>query len=108
VSHSCPLVGRTVRDGHFRSGYAAAVSVWVRNGERIRQRIGAVVLCPGNSPLVQANPRLAGVILLGLVLVVATGHQSTLEAATHTAGLMIATRCLPVSEARTASTGRCL
>ncbi|MBI4270693.1 MAG: SLC13 family permease [Candidatus Rokubacteria bacterium] len=129
VSDSCPLVGRTIREGRFRAVYAAAVIAVARNGERIRQRIGDIVLRAGDTLLLEADPRfaeqqrnsrdfflvsaipgsqplrherawVAGAILLGLVVAAGSGLLSMLNAAALAAGLMIATRCLRVSEAR--------
>jgi hypothetical protein len=36
VSDSCPLVGKTIREGRFRNVYNAAVIAVARNGERVR------------------------------------------------------------------------
>ncbi len=38
VSNSCPLVGRTIREGRFRSTYNAAVIAVARNGQRCAKR----------------------------------------------------------------------
>ena len=40
VSDTCPLLGKTIRDGRFRSVYNAAVIAVARNGERIQAKIG--------------------------------------------------------------------
>lgn len=56
VSDSCPLVGQTIRDGRFRSVYNAVVIAAARNGERLRQKLGDVVLKPGDTLLLEAHP----------------------------------------------------
>jgi len=56
VSNTCPLVGRTIRDGRFRSVYNAAVIAVARNGERINKKIGDIVLRSGDTLLLEAPP----------------------------------------------------
>ncbi|HTL53975.1 MAG TPA: SLC13 family permease [Planctomycetota bacterium] len=56
VSNSCPLVGQTIRDGHFRTTYNAVVIAVGRNGERIQEKIGNIVLQPGDALLLEALP----------------------------------------------------
>ena len=46
VSNSCPLVGKTIRDGRFRNVYNAVVVAVARNGERLHKKIGDIVLQP--------------------------------------------------------------
>ncbi len=57
VSNSCPLVGRTIRAGQFRSTYDAVIIAVARNGERLRKKIGDIVLQPGDTLLLEASPR---------------------------------------------------
>jgi di/tricarboxylate transporter len=59
VSDSCPLVGKSIRDGRFRSNYNAAVIAVARNGERLRQKIGDIVLHPGDQLLLECHPSFA-------------------------------------------------
>ncbi len=54
VSDTCPLVGRTVREGRFRSVYNAVIIAVARNGERVRKKIGDIVLRPGDTLLLEA------------------------------------------------------
>lgn len=54
VSNTCPLVGRTIREGRFRSVYNAVIIAVARNGERIRRKIGDIVLRPGDTLLLEA------------------------------------------------------
>jgi di/tricarboxylate transporter len=129
VSNTCPLVGTTIREARFRSVYNAAVIAVARNGERLRGRLGDIVLRAGDVLLLEAHPSFAAehrdqrdfflvslvkdsappryerapvalAVLGGLVVAAGTGLLSMLNAAMLAAGLMIATRCLPVTAAR--------
>ncbi|MFW6060685.1 MAG: SLC13 family permease [Phycisphaeraceae bacterium] len=130
VSNSCPLVGRSIREGRFRSTYNAAVIAVARNGQRIvRQKIGDIVLQPGDTLLLEAHrsfaeqqrnnrhfylvssvadsapPRherawVALAILVAMVVAVVAGFISMLGAALVAAAAMIATRCCSGTEAR--------
>lgn len=122
VSNTCPLVSKTVRDGRFRDVYNAAIVGVARNGQRIREKIGDIVLHSGDTLLLVTRPSFveqqrnsrdfflvsqvddagplrhdkavtATLILLAMVLLAATGLMSMLEAAMLAAGLMIITRC---------------
>ena len=46
VSNTCPLIGRTIREGRFRSTYDAVVIAVARNGERLQMKIGDITLEP--------------------------------------------------------------
>jgi di/tricarboxylate transporter len=129
VSNSCPLVGKTIRDGRFRSIYNAAVIAVARNGERINKKIGDIVLRSGDTLLLEAHssfadqqrnnrdfflvsrledsqpPRheralVAMAILVGMVLLATFTSLGMFKAAILAATLMIATRCCSVSLAR--------
>ncbi len=131
VSDSCPLVGKNIREGRFRNVYNAAIIAVARNNERIRAKIGDIVLRPGDTLLLEADPgfvdrerdsrdfflvsrlpnsrpprhdrALAAVaILVGMVLVVTFEWVSMLKAAMVAAGLMLATRCISSGAARAA------
>jgi di/tricarboxylate transporter len=122
ISNSSPLVGKTVRQGRFRSIYNAAIIAIARNGEKLPGKIGDIKLRAGDTLLMVSRPSFAeqqknskdfylvssrqdthGVrherapvavaILIGMVLTVAVGWLSMLEAAMLAAGLMIVTRC---------------
>jgi len=56
VSHSSPVVGRTIRDANFRRLYNAAVIAVHRNGERLPTKIGDIELQPGDTLLLQTRP----------------------------------------------------
>ena len=51
ISASSPLVGRGIREANFRTIYDAAVIAVHRNGERLRQKIGDIVLLAGDTLL---------------------------------------------------------
>jgi di/tricarboxylate transporter len=59
ASPNCPVVGRTIRDGRFRSIYNAVVIAVAREGERIRGKIGDIVLRAGDTLLLEAHPSFA-------------------------------------------------
>jgi di/tricarboxylate transporter len=56
VSDSCAMVGKTVREGRFRTKYNAAIIAVSRNGERIHKKIGDIVLKPGDTLLLETHP----------------------------------------------------
>jgi di/tricarboxylate transporter len=129
VSDSCPLVGKSVRKGRFRNFYNAVIIAVARNGRRVQQKIGDIVLRPGDTLLLEshhsfveqqrnsrdfflvseidgANPpqyqkaMLAMSILAMMIVLVTTGWLSMLKASLLAAGLMIITRCTSGREAR--------
>ncbi|MBF0271564.1 MAG: SLC13 family permease [Magnetococcales bacterium] len=131
VSDSCPLVGRTVRDGRFRTLYNAAILAVGRNGEKLPGKIGDITLRPGDQLLLEAHPSfldqyrltrdfllvrnvehfhpvrhqrapVALGILFGFVAMATLGGLATLEAALLSAGLMLLTGCVTSGEARRA------
>lgn len=55
VSNTCPVANRTIRDGQFRSRYNAVVIAVARNGERINQKIGDIVLRAGDTLLLETT-----------------------------------------------------
>lgn len=57
VSPQNPLVGRTIREGAFRTQYGAAVIAVHRGGERLNQRLGDVRLRAGDTLLLDTHPR---------------------------------------------------
>ncbi|MEQ8494060.1 MAG: SLC13 family permease, partial [Gammaproteobacteria bacterium] len=131
VSNTCPLTGKSVRDGQFRTIYNAAIIAVARNGERVRGKVGDIVLQPGDVLLLETRPSfleqqrnsrdfylvsqvdgadpverrrapLALAILAGLVAVVASGFLSMLQASMLAAFGMLATRCCRPFSARRA------
>ena len=129
VSNTCPLLGKSIREGNFRTTYNAVVIAVARNGERIHKKIGDIVLKPGDTLLLETRPNfalqqrdskdfflvsmvqdssppdhdrafLAIAILAGMVLSVAVGLLDMLTASLAAAGLMVATRCCTGAVAR--------
>lgn len=128
VAPTCPIAGRTIRDGKFRTRYNAAVIAVARGGSRIDERIGDIVLTPGDTLLLEArrsfptrhrNSRdfylvsqvesevavrherryIALGILVAMVAAITTGALGILTASLMAAGLMIALRCCTTSSA---------
>jgi di/tricarboxylate transporter len=131
VSDSGPLVGKSIREGRFRNLYNAAVIAVARNGERVQKKIGDIVLRPGDTLLLEADPSFverqrnsrdfflvsrlenshplrqeqavtALAILAAMVVVVSVGWVSMLQGALVAAGLMLLTRCVTGGAARAA------
>lgn len=129
VSNTCPLVGRTIRAGRFRSTYGAVVIAVARNGERLRMKIGDIELEPGDTLLLEAGPDfaerqrssrhfylvsevhnaapprhdqawIACTILAAMVLAATLELVPMVAAALVAAGAMVATRCITSTEAR--------
>jgi di/tricarboxylate transporter len=55
VSPRCPLVGKNIREGRFRSRYNAAVIAVARGGQRVTGKIGDIVLQPGDTLLMESD-----------------------------------------------------
>jgi di/tricarboxylate transporter len=55
VAHNSPLVGRTVRESRFRTKYNAAIIAVHRNGEQINAKVGDIVLRPGDTLLLETH-----------------------------------------------------
>lgn len=129
VSPSCPMVGRSIRLGRFRTQYDGAVIAVARNGERLRGKIGDIELRPGDTLLVEADPDfderqrnsrdfllvsalvdstprrhdrapLALALLLALVVTMSTGWLPLVSAALLVAVGMVLLRCCTLAEAR--------
>ncbi len=129
VSPSCPLLGKTVRAGRFRTAYNAAILAVARDGQRLNQKIGDIVLRPGDTLLLETQPGFADrqrnrrdfflvsavsetgparharapvafAILVALVVSVALGWVSMLAASLLGAAAMWASRCVTGTEAR--------
>ncbi len=129
VSPRNPLLGRTIRDGEFRSTYNAVVVAVARAAERLPGRIGDIVLARGDLLLLEAHPSwvqawrdrqdfylvsevedsanflhskapVALVILLCMVTAAAAEVTSMLVAAFLAAVALVVTRCVSAQEAR--------
>jgi len=131
VSNRCPLIGKTIRQGRFRTHYHAVVIAVARSGKKLAGRLGDIRLRPGDTLLLEASPAFLGQqrdnrdfylvskvsdehptnhakapmaigILMVLVLVVAVGGMSMLTAALCAAGCMLFTGCCATSDMRKA------
>lgn len=129
VSANSPVLEQTIRDANFRARYNAAVVAVHRNGQRLRGRVGDIVLRAGDTLLLQAGPHflqarrndpaffLVSSIddarpvrhnkawiafgLLGLlVALLVMQWQPTVVAAFLVAGLMVGFRCISAADAR--------
>jgi di/tricarboxylate transporter len=129
VAPSCPLAGRTIRDGRFRSRYDAVVIAVARDGRRLRGKIGDIELQAGDTLLLETRPTfltqqrnsrdfllvsevqgaalprherawLATAILALMIGLAVSRVLSMFEAALLAAGLMLVTRCTRASSAR--------
>ncbi len=129
VSDTCPLVGKSIRDGRFRSYYSAAVIAVARNGEQLQKKIGDIVLRAGDTLLLETGhdfsdqhrnsrdfflvskvddstpPRheragIAIAILMLMVIFVTSEVVTMLEGALVAALLMIFTKCISANNAR--------
>lgn len=54
VAPGSPLVGRSVKDADFRTRYEASIIAVYRAGEKLSQKIGQIILAPGDSLLIDA------------------------------------------------------
>ncbi|USN99968.1 MAG: SLC13 family permease [Phycisphaeraceae bacterium] len=129
VSESSPLVGKNIREGRFRNRYNGAVIAVARNGERLRGKVGDVVLRAADLVLVEADPGFADragssrdfllirplenstprrhnrapialVILVAMVVLATAGVYPMLVAAMLAAAAIVLTRCCTITEAR--------
>lgn len=129
VSHRCPIVGRSIREGEFRSLYNAVVIAVARSGERVNDKIGDIVLQAGDTLLLEANPSFAEqqrnsrhfylvsrveesapvnydraytsiAILIGMIMLASFTDFGMLKSAMIAAGAMLFTRCCTSVQAR--------
>ncbi|MBM4152139.1 MAG: SLC13 family permease [Kiritimatiellaceae bacterium] len=129
VSHTCPLVGKTIREGRFRNVYNAVVIAVARNGERLTGKIGDIRLRAGDMLLIESHegfiprqkdsrdfylvsglddstPRRfekapwAFAILIGMIVAASTGWLDMLHASLIAAGAMLLLRCCSSAQAR--------
>jgi di/tricarboxylate transporter len=123
------LIGKTIREGRFRSNFNAAVVAVARGGRRLEGKLGDVRIEPGDVLLLEASKSfmhrqrggsdfylvssvdrgeirrherapLALGIMLVMVIVAALNWLSILSAAMMAACAMVLTRCCTTSEAR--------
>jgi di/tricarboxylate transporter len=137
VSPRCSLLGKSIREGRFRSNYNAAVVAVARGDRRLSGKIGDVRLESGDVLLLEASPSFlhrarelrdfylvsrvgpesvqrhdraiyAIVIMLAMVTLAALNILSILSAAMAAAMAMILFRCCTTNEARRAVDWRVL
>ncbi|MBM3976084.1 MAG: SLC13 family permease [Planctomycetes bacterium] len=56
ASGTCPVVGKTIREGRFRNRYDAVVIAVHRDGERMQGKLGDIVLRAGDNLLLETHP----------------------------------------------------
>ncbi len=129
VSRNSPLIGKNVRESKFRSSYDAVIIAIHRSGERIRQKIGDIVLNSGDTLLILArhnfmerwyhsrdfylvsksvdvNSKPRGYstfsifILIAMIVVMASGLVPILVVAASVAVILILSKCFTVQDAR--------
>lgn len=129
VADDGPLVGRSIRDAQFRSVYNAVVIAVARRGERIKAKIGDIVLRGGDTLLLEAHQgfarqhhnshhfylvsRVEGstpvrydravialAILLGMMGVASLEWLPMVQAGMLAGGLLLATGCVTSAAAR--------
>ncbi len=129
VSNASPLIGRSIREGAFRTTYGAVVIAVHRNGARLRGKIGGIVLRSGDTLLLEAPPefaktykdskdfylvseipgqaaprhRLAGIalgVLVAMVVAITFSPSNAMTFAMLAALLMILLRCCTGPQAR--------
>jgi len=131
VSNSHPLLGKTVKEGRFRTRYNAVIIAVNRNGKRLPGKIGDSRLRAGDTLLLECRPSfveqqrnsrdfllvsqlgdshplnherapVAASIVLAMIAAVTTGMLSMLEGALLAAGMMLLTGCTSGAAARKA------
>ena len=122
VSNTCPMLGKTIKEGKFRTQYNAVVLAVARNGERLKGKIGSIRLRPGDTLLLEANSNflaqqrisndfylingipdseplrhekapLAIAILIAMIVLASFGWLSMLKAAILASAMMLITGC---------------
>lgn len=129
ISGNSPVIGKTIRDADFRATYNAAIVAVHRGRMRLKGKVGDIQLQPGDTLLLRTGPHfvranrnnpdfllvsgiedsrpirseknlLALALLVLLIALMASGLVSIVTAAFLVAGLMIASRCISVADAR--------
>jgi di/tricarboxylate transporter len=129
ISRDFPLLRKTVKESEFRKFYGAVIIAVSRNGQQIKQRIGDLILEPGDTLLLEANSEfvekqrfakdflvvspvadfqpveskkqwIALAILVGMIATASLGLLSMFEAAVVATCALIITGCISVQAAR--------
>jgi len=90
VSGASPLVGRSIRDGRFRTRYGAVVIAVHRNGERLNQKIGDIVLRPGDTLLLETRPIFVSTYRNSPEFFLVSGLEGSTPRRHHRAGVAVA------------------
>ncbi|MDP2548540.1 MULTISPECIES: SLC13 family permease [unclassified Oceanobacter] len=128
LSPSNPMIGQTIREARFRHRYSAVVLSVSRHGQRLRGKLGELVLCEGDTLLVEAQkgflmrhrnsrdfllvsklgtPPLADetkalpalAIFTVMLIASGTGMTSILVSSIAAAGAMLAMKCITYEDA---------
>ena len=129
ISPTSPLIGKSIRNANFRAMYNAAVVAVHRNGSRVTNKVGNIILNPGDTLLLQAgthfsqahrnNPDfylvsdvedshplrheragIAVVVFLALLTLMVFNVLNPMIASFIAAGVMVGTRCVSAASAR--------
>jgi di/tricarboxylate transporter len=129
VSHTCPMVGKTIKEGRFRNVYNAVVIAVARGGERLSGKLGDIRLQAGDMLLIESHegfvprqkdsrdfylvsnvenstPRqlnkapIAVAILVAMVVSAAFDWLSMLNASLLAAAAVLVLRCCTITQAR--------
>lgn len=129
VSLECPMIGMSIREGRFRSRYNAAVIAVHRGSERVMQKIGDIIIQPGDTLLIETHPSfveqqrnkrdffltstvegskpirhdkawIALATMLGMIALVTFTPMTLLHGALIAGGIMSVTGCFTMTEAR--------
>jgi len=130
VSESFPFVDKTIKESQFRSRYDAAVVAVIRNGERIKEKIGSIRLKAGDTLLLLTGNNFTSIwggakdfylvsaveeedahdgkgkfalAVFAIMLILATMHVLPLvTAAFFAVAVLLLTRCVNLKEANRA------
>lgn len=129
ISPNSPLIGKSVRESKFRGSYNAVIIAIHRSGERIKEKIGDIILRGGDTLLIlgrkdfveqwyhsrdfylvsksvaiNSKPRGYAVfsifVLIAMIAVMATGLVPLIAASSAAAVVLILSKCITVQEAR--------
>ncbi|MDO6681320.1 SLC13 family permease [Oceanobacter sp. 5_MG-2023] len=128
LSPSNPMIGQTIREARFRHRYSAVVLSVSRHGQRLRGKLGELVLCEGDTllleaqkgflmrhrnsrdfllvsklgtpPLADETKALPALAIFAVMLVASgTGMTSILVSSIAAAGAMLAMKCIAYEDA---------
>lgn len=129
ISNHYPFLDQSVKVSNFRNHYGAVIIAIYREGDHLKQRLGDVILCPGDVLLLEAPKSfvtyqkrsrdflliselsgtkptsrkqgpIALVILLAMLSAVTLGLVSMFQGVAIAVGLLLITSCISAQEAR--------